>query len=583
MQSWIKSALIGACVVGVVVGGYFLLPRVEPVRSSVNDALTNSPTVVNASETQPSKPSYPEFTELGVQSSKSHAIVIMYHDVVMERTRDTMAYDITAEQFREDLEFMKEEGATFISMQQLYEHLTQGTPIPHRSVVLTFDDNYQGVYDYAVPVLKEFDAPWTMFVHTDFVGDTTRGRPKMTWETLKGLIADAKLTVGGHTASHPDDISLLTDEQKRSEIFKSMEAIEANLGAKTPYMAWANGKFDETTKMYAEEAGYRISFTMDSGLTGTSPGILEINRYPWQKTRLGWEEREQWLAQEDLWQSARFAFTTAPVEKVEAKYRRSEFVAIQGGAPASVLVDGRASVGDLVKQFGGVGGINGGFFVMAAIAATDNKMIGPTVVSNRSEFLPSAAGSQASKLYSRPLVLWSPTEVRIEPYDPTLHDTEDQVRGLLSGATDVFLAGCWLVCDGVALSKDQILRHGPSDAMDWRKRAFIGWKADGTLICGASTGSVSAEWLARGAVELGCQYAVMLDSGFSTSLVLHDEILASGHSNKDHPSRPVPHAIIVKDATGTPASSPPAETPESKGNPETSRYETGRSSEDGKN
>ena len=40
--------------------------------------------------------------------------------------------------------------------------------------------------------------------------------------------------------------------------------------------------------------------------------------------------------------------------------------------------------------------------------------------------------------------------------------------------------------------------------------------------------------------------AVLLDSGFSTSLVLDKYLLASGHSNADHASRPVPHAIISR-------------------------------------
>jgi hypothetical protein len=44
------------------------------------------------------------------------------------------------------------------------------------------------------------------------------------------------------------------------------------------------------------------------------------------------------------------------------------------------------------------------------------------------------------------------------------------------------------------------------------------------------------------------QEAVLLDSGFSTSLVYDKKIIVTGHTATNLPSRPVPHAIVV---TGT--------------------------------
>lgn len=489
---------------------------------------------------------YATFKDLGESAANSHAIILMYHDIVEERGPDAERYDITVEQFRKDLEFIQEEGGVFVSLEDVYLNLTEGRALPHRAVCLTFDDNYQRVADLAVPILKEFDAPWTMFVHTDFVGNTSQGRPKMSWETLKGLMETSKLTVGGHTASHPDDITTLENDKQESELTKPFAAIEENLKLKPVFMAWANGKYGELTKYYAQNAGYRMALTMESGLTGQSPGILEVCRYPWQKLRMAWDEREQWLKTHPIWSRAEFALKDAPLEKLTAKYRSADFVAIKGGIPSTILDDGRTQVGDLIKEYGAEAGINGGFFVMAAVASSDNRMIGPCITSNRPEFLPSSEVPFPHKLKDRPLVLWNKEKVVIKPYDPFLDaDDPEKIQEFLPSATDVFLAGCWLVCDGIPLSKEQVLLHGPSDAGDWRRRACIGWTKDGEVICIASLDSVSAEWLAQGAAELGCHYAVMLDSGFSTSLVLGPEVLATGHSNKDHASRPVPHAILL--------------------------------------
>ena len=53
---------------------------------------------------------------------------------------------------------------------------------------------------------------------------------------------------------------------------------------------------------------------------------------------------------------------------------------------------------------------------------------------------------------------------------------------------------------------------------------------------------------------LGVHEAVLLDSGFSTSLVYGNKILVTGHTSPGIPSRPVPHALVL---FGKPAPSIP--------------------------
>ena len=63
-----------------------------------------------------------------------------------------------------------------------------------------------------------------------------------------------------------------------------------------------------------------------------------------------------------------------------------------------------------------------------------------------------------------------------------------------------------------------------------------------------------SENLARALQSLGVHEAVLLDSGFSTSLVYGKQILVTGHTSPGIPSRPVPHALVL---FGKPAPSMP--------------------------
>lgn len=479
---------------------------------------------------------------ISTQSGAGDVMVVMLHDVIKERTRKSEWFDCTEANLRAIIEWVVINDGKFLTMDELYEHLTEGKPVPPKSVVLTFDDNYQGVYDWAVPVMDEYQVPFTVFVHTDYVGQTT-GHPKMTWDELKELVKDHRATVASHTASHPDDFTKLTGPEQLADLQKAFDSIEANMGFKTPYLAYANGKYDHDTLNAAEATGCRMAFIMESGAAEESASILEVARVPFHKFFDYWDVME---AQRSLqFPVVSGSLASADIREEEATVRRERFVAITGGEPKSVLGSHRKTVPEFMRETGAQAGVNGGFFALAAVAADDNQMMGPCKTANTGVFTPSKPEYNVSRLRRRPLVVWGRGRFVLAPYSPGEHNREDAVEKLLPGFTDCFLAGAWLVVDGQPLTGDQILAHGAQDAEDPRRRAFLGFRADGTLVCGASLGSVPSSVAAKAAIALGCRTAILLDSGFSTSLVLGNEVLASGHSTKTKPSRPVPHAIMI--------------------------------------
>lgn len=536
--------------------------RLNAIKGEVHKSPTLQTTQVAEGTTQPTKKllgTGSEFAAYGaddsrkvtlsMESASARTMVLMYHDVIPVRTRESKFYDVTPEELRSQLEFIKSHGGHFVSADDLYKNLSEGTSLPAKSVVLTFDDNYEGVADLAVPLLDEFEAPFTVFVHTNYVGSQV-GRPKMTWDTLKSLVRDHRCTVGAHTASHPEDITTLPDDKQKFEMDDPQKQIEEHLGAKTPYVAWANGKYGELVKQYAQEAGYRVAFAMESGFAQQSRSMYEVLRFPFNKFESDWDAFEEATRQSlPTWKEAEVTWTHKPVRLERTQVRRTTVFAIVGGDVRTVTSVGRIGVRDFTRDLGAVGGINGGFFAMAAIQSNDNAMIGPMEAATTDGIVIAHEAPNSYRLRNRPLVMWDDKTFKIMPYDPYESNSKDYLDKKMPSATDIFLAGAWLVCDGRTLNREEILGHGSGDAEDPRRRSFFGVTYDGEPICGSSDGSVSSSVLAEAAVALGAQYAVLLDSGFSTSLVYEDEILVSGHSRKDQPSRPIPHAIMVYGAT----------------------------------
>ncbi len=488
----------------------------------------------------------PALKDICFEAQGNRVPILMFHDLVLERDRKSLWYDCSLKEFTEMMDFLELDGRTVISLDDLYDHLTTGKVIPEKSIVLTFDDNYQSFYDLAWPVIQKHQYPVSMFVHTGFVGKT-EGRAKMSYETLSLLVKDPLFTVGGHTINHFEDLKDRDLNTQRDELTISKTDLEKNLGVKIDYLAYPNGSNGEDTQILAQEAGYKMAFTIINTPAEESPNIFAVGRYVHTKYK-------------DAIRDSEYALLGAPAQVTRKEWKKDTTVRYEagtyagiplkmviGGHPSTVMSKtGRQPVKDFVQEEKGVAGINGGFFAMAAIDSADNAMVGPVKTAEMSQMTPDTASERWVKINNRPLVIWSENEFALLPYIPTQMNKEEQYQFFMKDYTDCFMGGVWLVHEGEARPADEQSYYAAKDIQDARRRAFIGITAEGEFVAGTATDSVSSAKLAVAIAAAGIEEAVLIDSGFSTSLVFNDKIKATGHSNKDHPSRPVPHAIVIR-------------------------------------
>ena len=234
----------------------------------------------------------------------------------------------------------------------------------------------------------------------------------------------------------------------------------------------------------------------------------------------------------------------APLRVVHERKAGVPFILIEGGVPQTRRSAFRCGVGEMVQEAGAQAGLNGTFFADASVAGTDNVLIGPSLCGNETKVVFNPE-DRTALLIGRPLVLLSKNQTRLVPYQPQKIRTQNDLESWLPGLTDAFLGGVWLVHNGVAADRAQIDRFQVHDAEDPRRRAFFCLLPDGRPALGATTYVTPSANLAVALQSLGVHEAVLLDSGFSTSLVYGQKILVTGHTSPGIPSRPVPHALVL--------------------------------------
>jgi peptidoglycan/xylan/chitin deacetylase (PgdA/CDA1 family) len=103
--------------------------------------------------------------------------------------------EITPDFLRAMLDHLRRGGIDIISIDAMHQRLVDRN-FSRRFACFTFDDGYRDNRDFALPVMREFDAPFTVFVASDFA----EGVGRLWWVALEMLVAKAariEATIGG--------------------------------------------------------------------------------------------------------------------------------------------------------------------------------------------------------------------------------------------------------------------------------------------------------------------------------------------------------------------------------------------------
>jgi peptidoglycan/xylan/chitin deacetylase (PgdA/CDA1 family) len=110
------------------------------------------------------------------------AVVLLYHRIALPSS-DPWSLCVSRRHFEEHLAVLRKSYHPLGLSEFL--RLLRGRGVPHRAVVVTFDDGYADNLSQAKPVLEKYDVPATLFV---VAGEGS----VFWWDELQGLIVDSK-------------------------------------------------------------------------------------------------------------------------------------------------------------------------------------------------------------------------------------------------------------------------------------------------------------------------------------------------------------------------------------------------------
>src|ERR1700743_3130403 len=104
--------------------------------------------------------------------------ILMYHALVEKHTAKLHTVHITVEAFRIQMEWLAAQGYQAITINEMLNGFAASQS--GKYCVITFDDGYQSLYKYAMPILKQYGFCATLYLTTGAVDQND-------FSNLKGL------------------------------------------------------------------------------------------------------------------------------------------------------------------------------------------------------------------------------------------------------------------------------------------------------------------------------------------------------------------------------------------------------------
>lgn len=210
-------------------------------------------------------------------------------------------YQMPLEEFKWQMQYLKDNGFTPISVQQLKEYWFQGKPLPLKPVLISFDDGFRTVYTDAYPVIQQFHFPSVFFIYTKFIeyGENaakriSEGKEKqhIVKKKIAALTVDdfKQMEKGGmdleaHTANHLN-LGLEAEKQTaeafektlRFELTEPVTFLQTRFNLKPDLLAYPYGVYNPQILEETAKAGYTLAFTVNPGPNDRTVPPLKLKR-----------------------------------------------------------------------------------------------------------------------------------------------------------------------------------------------------------------------------------------------------------------------------------------------------------------
>lgn len=228
--------------------------------------------------------------------------IVMYHHIT-ENPKRSGTYVVTKDELESDLEYIKSKGYKTVTIKELKDYVDGKIQLEEKIIMITFDDGFESVYKFALPLLKERNMKAVIFPVGSITETYTQNADKninyayMTWQELALAQQSNVLEVQNHTYDmhycqngKRKGLSKMNGESQeeyekalKEDLEKMQNLLLKNSSVNAICIAYPYGAYSSSTQKIIEKLGFCSSLVCEERINtisrSNSQCLYNLGRY----------------------------------------------------------------------------------------------------------------------------------------------------------------------------------------------------------------------------------------------------------------------------------------------------------------
>ena len=213
------------------------------------------------------------FAQTKTQADEHYAVVYAYFSIGDDTA---LEYNISKEQFLNHINEISNGDYSITALPDIIKSFKNGEKTKPRAIVITFDGADKSIVNNAAPLLIERKIPFTIFVPTQKISDTSTS--SLTWDDLRDLKKTGLVTFGLHPQTY-SRLAGMNEEEIKRQINSAKSTLRNELDVETDLFAYPFGEYDKKYQDILKSLGFTAAFGQQSGVAHGRSDMFALPRF----------------------------------------------------------------------------------------------------------------------------------------------------------------------------------------------------------------------------------------------------------------------------------------------------------------
>lgn len=205
-----------------------------------------------------------------------HVPVLLYHHIqplALAKTKNQTVLTVDNGIFDQQMAYLNSKNYSSITAKQLVDALLTHGSLPPKSILVTLDDGYKDVYDYALPIFQKYHITANLMIPTGLM----EGSDYLSWGQIGELQKSGLIYFTNHTWSHYG-LARGPNEKILYEIQTAKTQLEEHTGQTVNIVTYPYGSFNQNVISILRGQGVIGAFSTIPGSYQCDSIIMELRR-----------------------------------------------------------------------------------------------------------------------------------------------------------------------------------------------------------------------------------------------------------------------------------------------------------------